>query len=381
MPMAVTSRTISAPVGIRNGRLPMSNRQQDLSVVTDLFDRIKVSNGGTAEIGGLWAAERNALIAEVTAQIVAFQTTNARPVVDGVVDPSGGTLKLMNQYAAEPSPAQLSASVAPAPDGLAEDVSTQVYVTDVSSMSGFGPLRKAVVQAQYTRYLVRVEGSSINWFGIAIPWSFTGQTSTVPHINFTPTPIQGGYSDATYESFGGWGKLWDDYTDIIGGQMAASGADQVLVIPFYRTGQQRNLGDFLGNWRSVISAVLTAAINHYDPTALRDTFQFDSIVSSSFSNGWVAHHQFNTQAAGAAAMTDVLFDLDGVAGGSNWRPDNGVIYLNRAPVARVNPVGKHWYVGGRWGREFTALYGGNLNTHACCRNHLLYHGLWQYCTP
>ena len=78
-------------------------------------------------------------------------------------------------------------------------------------------------------------------------------------------------------------------------------------------------------------------------------------------------------------MTDVLFDLDGVAGGSTWRPPKGVIYLNRQPPALLNPVGANWYVGARW-QNFAPFYGGNLNTHACCRNHLLYHALWQYCT-
>jgi len=44
----------------------MQNRPADLATVTDLFDRIPFGRGGTKEIGGLWAIERNALIAEVT---------------------------------------------------------------------------------------------------------------------------------------------------------------------------------------------------------------------------------------------------------------------------------------------------------------------------
>jgi hypothetical protein len=130
-----------------------------------------------------------------------------------------------------------------------------------------------------------------------------------------------------------------------------------------------------------VSAVVTAAINSIDPYMLRDTFTFDRIVSSSFSNGYVAHQGFHNKAAGAAAMTDVLFDLDGQAGGSTWRPAKGVIYLNRTPGA-VNPVGgRQWYVGGRWEPKFKPLYGGgNVNGHAASRNHLLYHGLWQFCT-
>jgi hypothetical protein len=81
--MANTSVRISAPVGIRNGKTVMPNRPDDLATVTELFDRIPFSKGGTQEIGGLWAAERTALIAEVTAEIVRFQTMNSRPVADG----------------------------------------------------------------------------------------------------------------------------------------------------------------------------------------------------------------------------------------------------------------------------------------------------------
>jgi hypothetical protein len=165
----------------------------------------------------------------------------------------------------------------------------------------------------------------------------------------------------------------------LGGQVAASGAEQVLVIPFYRTNQQKDLGDSLTNWPEVVSAVLTAAMDSVDPLFLRNTFTFDRIVSSSFSNGWVAHQNFHTQAVGAANMTDVLFDLDGVAGGSHWQPAKGVIYQNRQPPVRRNPVGNNWFVGGRWD-DFKSIYGGSVNGHAASRNHLLYHGLWQRCT-
>jgi hypothetical protein len=260
------------------------------------------------------------LIAEVTAEIVRFQTVNHRPVVDGVIDPAGGTLKVMNQLAADPSPGTLAAKVMPAPDGLPEAAGAQgVYVVD-------------------------------------------------------PTPIQGGYVDGNYDSFTGWGGLWRDYTSVIGGQVAASGADQVLVIPFYRTSQMDNLGDFLTNWREVVSAVVTAAMNSVDAFFLRDKFTFDRIVSSSFSNGWRAHHKFHTLAAGAANMTDVLYDLDGVAGGSTWQPSKGVIYQNRKAPGKTNPVGNNWYVGSRWD-DFKSIYGGSVNGHAASRNHLLYHGL------
>lgn len=377
--MASTAVSIRAPVGTRNGKLPMPNLADDLDTVTELFDRIAYAKGGTREIGGLWASARAARIAEVTAEIVRFQNINHRPVVDAVIDPGGGTLKSMNQLADEPPPSTLGARVAAAPEGCAEAMQHGAYVVDVGSMPGLGRLGLTTANASYTRKLVRVDACSIKWFGVVIPQSAAGDVrGRTPHLNFTPTPIQGGYQDGNYESFRGWGQLWDDYTSVIGAQLAASGADQVLVIPIYRTSQQGKLGDFLANWQAVVSMVVTAAMDSVAPLFLRDTFTFDRIVSSSFSNGWVAHQNFHTQAVGAESMTDVLFDLDGVAGGSNWRPAKGVIYQNRQSPAKLNPFGNLWFVGGRWA-NFAHIYPGGLNTHAACRNHLLYHGLWQRC--
>jgi hypothetical protein len=381
--MGNTFRTISAPVGIRNGQSMMPNQPEDLDTVSDLFDRIATAKGGKADSAGLWVDERSSLIRQVTGQISLFQTANKLPTVDGVIDPNGRTLNLMNQLAGDsPVPVDgITASVVAAPGGLSETLDRLYPVADPDSLPGTASLKPACVKALASRRLVRVDGSSINWFGVVVPQTGpAGGLGSVPHLNFTPTPIQGGYLDNNYDTFAGWAKLWDDYTAVIGCQMAAYGGSQVLVIPFYQTSQQQNMGNFLNNWVDVVAAVVTAAVNSIDPFRLRDTFTFDSIVSSSFSNGWVAHKQFNTQAAGAEAMTNVLFDLDGQAGGSNWRPDNGVIYLNRRPPGGTNPVDAMlWYVGGRWGSEFQKMYPGGINTHAACRNHLLYHGLKKYC--
>ncbi len=370
---------ISQAVGTRYGQMVMPNTPADLAVITGLFDRIPVANGGSKEIGGVWSTEREALIVQVTAQIVAFQTVNVRPVIDGVVDPNGGTLKLMNQLAsAAPGPTPsggITATVEPAPNGLAEADAAGIHVVNITQMPGTGKIDPVVVGYDYVRKLVRVEGSSIKWFGVVFRSSEGSISGGIPHINFTPTPIQGGYQDGSYDSFGGWANLWRDYTHVIGSQMVAAGVDQILVLPFYKTSQQQNLGDFLTNWKEVVSEVVKAAILSVDIFFLRDGYTFNEIVSSSFSNGWVAHQQFNTKALGAASMTKLIVDLDGVAGGSNWVPGNGIIYRNRPAPIKSNPVGNVWYVGGRWSQEFAKIYGGNLNTHAASRNHLLYHAL------
>lgn len=375
--MAKLAVSVSLPVGMRNGRpLVSGNTDNDLVTVCELFDRIPFAKGGSAETGGVWPNERTARVAEVTAQIVRFQTVNRRPVIDGVIDPAGGTLKLMNQLAANPSPG--TDNRVTVPPGYPGQVSALIEVADVTTLAGTGPLRSTWVTCNYIRRLVRFQSSSVPWFGVVMPQSGNGRTyGSVPHIHFTPTPAQGGYQDGTYDHFTAWFPLWDDYTRIIGGQLAASGADQTLIIPFYQNAQSGKLGDFLLDWKEVIAQVLTAAVNSADPYRLRDTFTFDRIVSSSFSNGWVTHRDFNSNAVGAAAMTGVLYDLDGQAAhpsSKNWRPVGRVAYLDLPPLAQGNPFGgTNWHVGGRW-RKFS----GFPYTHQMCRDHLLFHGLWQY---
>jgi hypothetical protein len=99
--MALTFTDITAPVGIRNGQTTMPNKPGDLAIVTDLFDRISMDNGGSAELFGVWSKNRDDLIQEVTDQIITFQTKNGMKVIDGVLDRSGGTLKLMNKLASD----------------------------------------------------------------------------------------------------------------------------------------------------------------------------------------------------------------------------------------------------------------------------------------
>lgn len=380
--MASTATNLTDAVGIRHGTTMMANTAADLARVTDLFDRIHVRDGGTLEVGGLWPADRAALIVELAGLITAFQTLHRRPKIDGVIDRGGGTLRLMNQLAVDPAPGGaggIFAEVMPAPGERSMAFDNGCWVADPSAMAGAGPLRALAVSARYFRLLVRAEGSAIKWFGVVIPASVLARTDASPHINFTPTPAQGAYFDGAYDDFTAWGQLWDDYTEVIGGQIAAAGVNQILFLPFYKNAQAGKLGEFLVNWRAVIGAVGTAALNHLDVLYLRDSYTFNRIYSSSFSNGYVTHQNFFNSAQGAADMTETLFDLDGVAGGSMWRPAKGVIYLNRNAPGGNSPIGRHWYVGNRWA-DFAKVYGGRLpSTHALCRNHLLYPGLRQYC--
>jgi hypothetical protein len=357
--------TISQAVGVRNGVTMMPNTQADLRTITGLLDRIPLENGGTAATPRLWSTDRTVLITQVTAAIVAFQTANNRSVIDGVVDPGGGTLRLMNQLAA---PAPVDATV------VQGDQNSQLWVVaEPSSMPGTAALRSRDISPQLTRKLVSVTGTSIKWFGVVVPLDGSGGIiGGAPHIFFTPSPWQGGYNDNTYDQFARWNGLWDKYTSAIGSQLVVSGAPQILVIPFYRNSQSGQLGDFLNNWREVVAAVVTAVIHDIDPLFLRSTYRFDHIFSSSFSNGIVTLQNFHTRATGAAGMTRMAFDLDGQASGSNWRPSPGQSYRNTPAPRGVNPSGMDWHVGGRFA-QLRPRYPGTSDHNLC--PFLLLHGL------
>lgn len=352
------------------------NQAVDVIAVKEAFNAIPTSMGAPdSEL-----PVDGDLTPELVDAITNFQSFHQLPTVDGLINPGKATHKRLNMVLdllAAPAP---TATLASAPGGFPTTVGPESYAAaDPTSLPGFAPLQPITVNCAYERRLVRVDGASINWFGVVLPSPLPVATPLgIPHIAFTPTPIQGGYSDATYEAFTGWEKLWGDYTSVLGAQLSAAAVNQVLVLPFYRTAQQQDLGSFLLNWQSVISDVVTVAVVSVDPLFLRDDYHFEQIVTSSFSNGWVAHHEFNTKAGGAGAMTHVLFDLDGQAAQSTWQPANGVIYRNQVPPGPDNPQGINWYVGGRW-NQFASLYpAGTMSTHANCRNHLLYHGLKQF---
>jgi hypothetical protein len=249
-------------------------------------------------------------------------------------------------------------------------------VAEPSSVAGTGPLQSRDIAPMLTRKLVRASGSSVKWFGVVVPLNAEGGIGGgSPHIFFTPSPWQGGYQDPTYDDFTAWNRLWDKYTSAIGSQLVASGVQQILVIPFYKNSQTGNLGDFLTNWKEVISAVVTAAIDSVDPYFLRDRYEFETIFSSSFSNGIATLQNFSTRAADAAAMTRMAFDLDGQASGSNWRPRRGVSYRNTRAPHGVNPSGSDWHVGGRFA-QIRPRYPGTSDHNLC--PFLLLHGLTTF---
>jgi peptidoglycan hydrolase-like protein with peptidoglycan-binding domain len=203
-----------------------ANHEADVIAVKDAFNAIP------AELGA--PSETLALDGDVTQElidaIVNFQSFHNLPSVDGLINPNQATHKRINlvlEHLATPSP---TATVTPLPASLPMSVGPLTNtVAEPASLPGLASLQKQVVNFQYERRLMHTNESSINWFGVVLPSPLPSDGSLgIPHVFFTPTPIQGGYIDSDYSNFTGWHKLWDDYSSVIGFQLIASGVRQVL---------------------------------------------------------------------------------------------------------------------------------------------------------
>lgn len=360
--------TLTQAVGMKGGAVAMPNQAPDVRAVTGLLDRIPGSKGGTADAPAKWSSDPAVLARQLGGAIAEFQRVNRRPRADGVLEPGDGTLQLMDTLAAS---RKVTATIE-----LADVHSRSWVVADPSSVDGVGDVAPLTIAPPLTRRLVRVTGSSITWFGVVVPVKGSGgAVGGSPHVTFTPSPWQGGYQDGTYEQFDAWRRLFDKYTSAMGSQMVAAGVPQILVLPIYRNAQAGNLGEFLANWREVLEVVITAALNSVDPLFNRDTYRFDAIYSSSFSNGIATHRNFHLQGNGVSAMTRMAFDLDGQASGMMWRANRSVVYANTRVPGATNPVGNCWHVGGRLGL-LRPSFPGSTDHNIC--PFLLMHGLSKF---
>lgn len=355
---------ISQGVGLLPDYTP-PNLAADLQTICKLLDKIPNARGGTADTPGTWASDRAALIAEVAAALTAFKQKNNVSPVNGALFPLTSPLRLMDQLAGNPV---ITATVVDA------DTSSEAWdIIAPDSVAGTGPLQPLLVAPILHRRLVRVEGSSIKWFGVGMPANSIGIRGGRPHVFFTPSPWQGGYNDGGYATFESWRRLYQKYVSGMGAQIAAAGVPHILVIPFYTNAQAGKLGSFVTDWKETLTTVLDTAINSADPLHLRTTYSFEEIYTSSFSNGVITHANFASGSAGRATLK--AFDLDGQAAGFNWRPSNGVIYHNTRPPKEGNPHGSIWHVGGRFA-EMRLVHQGKRDHNMC--PFLLMHGVSRF---
>jgi hypothetical protein len=351
--------TINKAVGIRDGKTILPNADDDMALVIARLNRIPLLDGGRKEtpIGLSGALGRTVLIAELAAAIAAFQTVQIAKGklkakrADGTVDLGGKTIALLSELAG-PDPVvpkitrhdPMQVQVDPKAPG------SKVPAAAPHSVSGGGPLQLEWVSSTTTRMIIHVPGQDVSWFGVVIPEKVVANPAgAMPCVFFTPKPGQAGILPGNYNRFMGtaWEDLWERYTRKIGGQLAASGANVILVFPFYTDNQMTNLGSFAADWEDVLELVISTAIDRINPLALRDRFDIGSIMTASFSNGIIAHQTFVTTGRGVASALyqAIIFDARHLSG---WQPKGAVHYLNTKAKSGLNPQGGDWFVGGRF---------------------------------
>jgi hypothetical protein len=269
--------------GVRNG-VQMPNNPDDLQTITTLFDNFPFAQGGTSDVPGPWASDQATLIEEVTAQIFYFQKLNNTPVVDGVVDREGTTLRLMSKLAG-------TVLIQSNPDSLTSvhDVPNQVI-----SPYSLGDFFQEIPQTgSMSEFLFKMlKDGEIYWIGAAVP-AGTADFSKV-QIFFHPTVVQDGQvvaADGDYRDFrGGWSNLTSEraiqrYVAMQGGQLA--GARQTaLVVPFMTMAAYGGTAPaymFATSPVDTLNAIMTAVQNAAVPGS--SAIQVSQVGVSSFSSG------------------------------------------------------------------------------------------------
>jgi hypothetical protein len=373
--------TLTKPVGIRNGQTPMPNEKKDLDKVTDLFDRISFAQGGSMEIGGLWATERSALILEVTAQIVTFQTRNGL-VVDGVIDQTGDTLKLLNQLARPPRFTVTIRSGSP-----------ELYDTTISdskdwfvvppTVPGKKPMDFVQEHVRHNFRIYRVDGlERIHWFSVVTP---VGRVGPKPTCVFFFLPDVGqestaGFSESEYEAMAP-GSRWEGvlraYSQVMGSQMIASDPENlVLIIPLrpMSVDIKHELGDLNDHWKTVGELLATDAVMQEDPFAIRtDALSLNSVITASYSSGLNVHANFVKNARGLDAVREASIEIDGDA---SWSAPRSMVFKEDHPNH-----GGNYFTRGRWGKLPAAAVAKHRikTTHWQIAQYMLHAGLglWQ----
>jgi hypothetical protein len=186
------------------------NLAADVIAVKEAFNEIPAKLGAPPEV----LTPDDEVTQQLIDAIINFQAFHHLPIVDGLISPNKATHKRINlvlDFLVAPEP---TATVTPLPSSLHMSVGPESYtVASPASLPGVGPLQRLDVATRYERRLMHVNESSINWFGVVLPNPLPEDGYLgVPHLFFTPTPIQGGYVDSNYPTFTGWNQLWDDYT-------------------------------------------------------------------------------------------------------------------------------------------------------------------------
>ncbi len=244
--------------------------------------------------------------------IVEFQRFQGLPVQDGLVDPSGRTLRRFNEIL-DPETFAAGLTVQPFDPGRPASVESTSWSPVEASLASDLVFEWTGVTGKGTIFYFQVEEAVVpKWFGVLVPEGVSSFDKI--HLFFHPTPAQAGFQDADYQGLGNWPNIFhyladNDRGDNMGSQFCAAGMDRVLVMPLMTQSAEQDCGIFAQRWESIVGRILgMLSTGNMSPAA--PLVYVNSLVVSSFSSGIVYSHLFRNKATLGARLAGVI-DFDG----------------------------------------------------------------------
>lgn len=279
----------------------MANKDADLAIVTDLFDRISMDHGGSAELFGVWSKNRDDLIQEVADQTVRFQTVNGLSVIDGVIDPGGRTIHLMNKFATDRLLTPMPGDPGWEDWGYKDLPQLSNYkVPEIVWEMTFGA--PSPPRAMSTRAYVCDAAMRTPHVGIAWPAGVTKPSAYLIYFHHSIGQEGGDYATASVRFKKGIG-------DYLIGRMrgmdgiAASGTNVCMVVPEPTFGQPVFETD---------DKLTTEALKEIDADLCGETRDLPPILAASYSDGLGRMNNFKNNCTGLSKMVRGVYDFDGL---------------------------------------------------------------------
>lgn len=292
--------TINKSVGA-NG----SNLAPDVAKIGAALVAVGSARGGVFAIplsnGALTEAIRN------------FQTFHKLPVRDGKVDPTGRTLKKINEIlngGILPSPNLRTGAVKHLSD-MMKGMNRSVNSPIEASLTSDWIIKWGTVGNGGVVHFFEVDEDVVpNWFGVLVPNGV--KTFENIHLFFHPTPSNRQIDDRDYKTSGKgrFAEILHYLTDDMAIQFCAAQTGQILIMPLMTQGVVDTCGILPQRWESIFIQILgkLASLEMYHVPA--PTF-ISSVVVSSFSNGITYSSAFRGKTSLGAKLRGII-DFDGI---------------------------------------------------------------------
>jgi hypothetical protein len=285
------------------------NLAPDVAKIGAALVAVGVERGGIfgvpLSVGGLGEAIRS------------FQTFQTLQVRDGKVDPTGKTLKRINEIL---NPGALPIPPIPnhsgtgiirkiEPAGTSKSVESIAWSPLESSFLTESVFKWTSVGGKGSVFFFELDEEVVpNWFGVLVPNGLTDFSNI--HIFFHPTPgqVEGHpYKDEAYQAKTNWSGVFHYLSDPFASQFCAANSNQVLIMPLMTQNSAASCGIFPQRWESIVGTILS----QIPPNRSDSKTAVSSVVVSSFSSGITYSSAFR-RGAGLGNRLRGIIDFDGI---------------------------------------------------------------------